>query len=114
MSTRQDLADAALTAKGVRSSHPYLVAQTDPGTVWVRLDRVEYPNAFGGVSFWNVVLVLPQDVAEAERYLESTINPLREAIAPHLVVTSVTIQRLQLDGVGTLPVAFFNGHREAD
>jgi hypothetical protein len=26
----------------------------------------------------------------------------------------VTLQRLQLDGVGTLPAAFINGHREAD
>jgi len=113
MSPREDIAPAAGEVGGI-TAHEHVVGDTTPGTVYPRLDRIEYPNTFGGVAHWNVVLVLPQDIADAERYLADTINPLREALAPHLVVTSVTPQRLQLDGVGLLPVAFFNGHREAD
>lgn len=111
--TRSDLTAAAGTVEGIRA-HPYVVGDTDPGTVYPRLDRIEYPNPFGGVAYWNVVLVLPQDLEAAERYLEEKLPALKAALDPHLVITSVAMQRLQLDGVGTLPVAFINGHRETD
>lgn len=113
MSTRTEIADAARSVAGI-TSHDYVVGDTDPGTVYPRLDRIEYPNPFGGIAHWNVVLVLPQDHAEAERYVETTVPALKAALDPHLVITAVVLQRLQLDGVGTLPVAFINGHREAD
>lgn len=113
MSTRTDLVAAADTVAGIRA-YEYVVGATDPGTVYPRLDRIEYPNAFGGVAHWSVVLVLPQDLAEAERYVEDMLPALKAALDPHIVITAVVLQRLQLDGVGTLPVAFINGHREAD
>lgn len=113
MSTRTELKAAANTVEGI-SAHEHVVGDTDPGTVYPRLDRIEYPNAFGGVAHWNVVLVLPQDYAEAEQYVEQKVPALKAALDPHLVITAVVLQRLQLDGVGTLPVAFINGHREAD
>ncbi len=113
MSTRSELAAAAGTVFGI-TAHEYVVGDTEPGTVYPRLDRIEYPNPFGGIAHWNVVLVLPQDYAEAERYVEDTLPALKEALDPHIVITAVLLQRLQLDGVGTLPVAFINGHREAD
>lgn len=113
MSTRSDLASAASAVEGI-TAHEYVVGQTDPGTVYPRLDRVEYPNAFGGVAHWSVVLVLPQDLAEAERYVETKLPALKAALDPYLVITAVLLQRLQLDGIGVLPVAFINGHREAD
>lgn len=113
MSTRTDLAEAAATVVGL-TAHEYVVGDTNPGTVYPRLERIEYPNAFGGIAYWNVVLVLPQELDQAEKYLEQKLPALKAAIEPHLVVTSVALQRLQLDGVGTLPVAFVNGHREQD
>lgn len=113
MSTRSDIESAANSVPGIKA-HDYVVGDTDPGTVYPRLDRIEYPNAFGGVAHWNVVLVLPQDLAGSEQYLEETLPALKAALDPHLVITAVQLQRLQLDGVGTLPVAFINGHREAD
>ena len=113
MSTRSDIESAANSVPGIKG-HEYVVADTDPGTVYPRLDRVEYPNAFGGIAHWNVVLVLPQEHAEAERYLEEVLPDLKAALDPYLVITAVLLQRLQLDGVGTLPVAFINGHREQD
>ena len=113
MSTRSELAAAAATVAGI-TAHEYMVGDTEPGTVYPRLDRIEYPNPFGGIAHWNVVLVLPQDYADAERYVEETLPALKEALDPHIVITAVLLQRLQLDGVGTLPVAFINGHREVD
>lgn len=113
MSTRIEIATAAGTVEGI-TGHEYVVGATDPGTVYPRLERIEYPNAFGGVAHWNVVLVLPQDYAAAERYVEDKLPALKAALDPHLVITTVALQRLQLDGIGTLPVAFINGHREAD
>lgn len=113
MSTRTELATAASAVEGI-TAHEYMVGDTDPGTVYPRLDRIEYPNAFGGVAHWNVVLVLPQGYADAEKYVEHKLPALKAALEPHLVITAVLLQRLQLDGIGTLPVAFINGHREAD
>lgn len=113
MSTRSELATAAATVHGV-TAHEYVVGDTSPGTVFPRLDRIEYPNAFGGVAHWNVCLVLPQDLAEAEKYVEQMLPQLKAALDPHIVITAVQMQRLQLDGAGVLPVAFINGHREAD
>lgn len=113
MSIRTDIATAASTVEGI-TGHPYVVGDTSPGTVYPRIDRIEYPNPFGGVLYLNVVLVLPQDLAEAEQYLEQKLPALKTALEPHLVLTTVRPQRLQLDGVGVLPVAFLNGHREAD
>lgn len=112
MSTRTDIATAASTVEGI-TGHPYVVGDTDPGTVYPRLDRIEYPNPFGGIAHWNVVLVLPQDLAEAEKYLEANLPDLKTALEPHLFITTVQLQRLQLDGVGILPIASINGHREA-
>lgn len=113
MTARADLATAAGTVSGIRA-HQYVVGDTDPGTAYPRIDRIEYPNPFGGIVHWNVVLVLPQEHAQAEQYLEEKLPALKAALEQVLVVTSVTLNRLQLDGVGTLPVAFVNGHREQD
>ncbi|WP_340540421.1 hypothetical protein [Nocardioides sp. GXZ039] len=113
MSTRTEIAEAANAVEEI-TAHTYVVPDLEPGTVYPRLSRTDYPNRFGGIAHWSVVLVLPQDLAEAEQYLERMQPLLIEALAPVLPITSVEPQRLQLDGVGVLPVAFFNGHREAD
>lgn len=111
MTTRQELATAASTVDGV-TGHPYVSANTDPGTAFVRLDRVEYPNPFGGVAHWSVVVILPQ--IDPEQYLEAKLPALKSALDPHLVITSVRPQRIDITGVGVLPCAFINGHREED
>lgn len=112
MTTRADLAAAADEVEGF-TGHPYYTADTDPGTVFIRLDRTEYPNRLGGINHWNVIVLLPQDPAESEKYVEDNIGALKAALDPHMVVTQVAKRRLQLDGVGTLPCAFIIGHRKA-
>lgn len=113
MSARTEIAAAVSEVEGF-TCHPYFVQDTDPGSTYVRLERIDYPNPFGGLAFWNVVVVVPQDQAEAEQYIETNLPVLLEAIGPHLAITSAQPQRLQLDGVGVLLTLFINGHREAD
>jgi hypothetical protein len=108
---RTALAAAASSVDGL-TGHPYYVQTTEPGHVWVRLDRIEYPNRFGGVAHWNVVLILPADLDASEQYLETHGPALRDALRNELVVTTITPQRIEIPGVGVLPCAFFNGHRE--
>lgn len=113
MSTRTDLATAASTVEGI-TAHPSYVQGTDPGLTFVRLERIDYPNPFGGVAHWNVVVVLPQDIAAAERFVEDHLEPLRLALEPYLAITSAVPQRIEFPGVGVVPCVFINGHREAD
>jgi hypothetical protein len=67
---RQLLADAAGSVEGITAS-PYFVQDTKPGRAWVRRDRTDYPNVLGGLVTWNVVVVLPQDMAQAEKFLDA-------------------------------------------
>lgn len=110
---RKLLAAAANSVDGL-TGYEYFVQATTPGAVNIRYDRTEYPNRFGGVVHWNVVLVLPQDQAAAERYIEEHVPDLRDAVAEHMTVTSIVPQRLQIEGLGILPTVFINGHREEE
>jgi len=107
---RQVLAAAASTVEGLVGLPNFVVA-TNPGNVMVRYDRTEYPNRFGGVVHWSLVLVLPQDLSASEQYLEAKGPALREAVAAELVVTTITPQLIDF-GAGSVPCAVFTGHRE--
>lgn len=118
---REALATAATDAITARSYWsdivpsdvtPYYEQSTRPGGGYVHLDRVEYPDRLGGVAFWNVVILLPQDLAAAERFIEECLPPLREALSAEMVVTSARPEQLNLTGAGLLPCLFINGHRE--
>ncbi|MDI6908639.1 hypothetical protein [Nocardioides sp.] len=112
MVVRQELAAAATSVEGVVCTPTYTQLSA-PGQACVRLDRHEYPNPFGAVVHWNVVICLGQDMAAAETFFEAKVPLVVEALAPVLVVTSATPQQLNLaDGTSVL-AAFVNGHREA-
>jgi len=110
---RETLAAAATTVEGV-SCQPYFVQSTEPGAAMVRLDRIEYPNSFGGICHWNVVVLLPQDMAAAEEYVDTKIPAVKAALEGELVITQIQPQRLEIDGIGILPCVFINGHREQE
>ena len=109
---RAKLAAAASTVDGV-TGQPYFVQTSAPGVALVRLDRIEYPNRFGGVAYWSVVLTLPQDFNAGEHYFEDVVPKLRDALAPHLAVETIRPQLIDF-GAGTLPCAVITGHREED
>lgn len=110
---RQAIAAAASTVDGITCT-PYFIQSTEPGAAMVRLDRIEYPNPFGGVCYWNVVVMLPQDQQAAEQYIEQHIPAVRDAIAPELVIDRIQPTRLDIPGVGVLSTVFISGHREEE
>lgn len=112
MSVRDDLA-AAVSSVTDCTGHGHYVQTTRPGAVLVRLNRTEYPNRFGGVAFWDLYVIGPQDQGAAERYFEAVVPELRAALEPVLAVTSVTYQRTDF-GEGAIPTAVISGHREEE
>lgn len=109
---RQELAAAASTVTGI-TGHPKYVQTTRPGSVLVRRNRTEYPNRFGGVAFWDLYVVGPQDFGASETYFETVVPQLVEALAPVLAVTVVTYQLTDF-GQGSIPTAVISGHREEE
>ncbi|MGC4940948.1 hypothetical protein [Kribbella sp. DT2] len=107
---RTELADAVSAIDGI-SIAPYFRQATKAGSGFVRLDRIEYPNTFGGEAYWQVYIVLPADIATAEKRADELTPLLYNALADHLVVTSIQPQSLALDS-GALPVLTVTGHRE--
>jgi len=108
---RAQLAEAASTVSGVNVA-PYYAQGTAPGHGHIRRERTAWPNKFGAVVSWNVIIVLPQGMAAAERYLDEVQPELVAALAPHLTIVEAVPQRLNITGVGDLPCLFINGHRE--
>jgi len=116
MSIREEIAEAATTVYGVTCT-PYYEQTTNPGHAFVRLERINYENAFGRVyahPSWNVVVVLSQNMAIAERFIEDVVPALVDALKDVLIVTSAVPQRTQFPDGTTVPCVFINGHREAD
>ena len=115
MSVRDDLAAAANAVDGVNVT-PYFRATTQAGEGMVRLDNVAYPNRLGGVVTWQVVVMLPQDIGQAERFAEDRLPALVAAVQDELEVVSAAPRQLQIP-VGdkksiTLPCLVIEGLRE--
>jgi hypothetical protein len=109
---RTAIAEAANGVTGIHCN-PYFVQTTKAGDAMVRLDRITYPNAFGGVATWQVLVLLPQDIATAEKYLEEKIPALVEALAEQMSIRTITPQQLALE-TGSVPCVIVEGTREED
>jgi hypothetical protein len=110
---RQILANAANTVSGVKCT-PYFTQSLAAGSASVRLDRVEYPNRFGGVAHWQVIVFLPQELAAAEKWLDAKMPALHEALDGELVITSIGIQQVVVEAGTALLSAVVAGHREQE
>ncbi|WBQ02944.1 hypothetical protein [Kribbella sp. CA-293567] len=111
---RNELADAANTVEGVKVA-PYYVQATKPGHGSVQLARIEYPNIFGGEAYWEVLVLLPSDVVQAQKRAELLIPLLVAALADHMTVTGATFGRTQLEAAGAgQPCVLIAGHREQE
>lgn len=114
LAVRQAIADAAGTVTGVKVE-PRFTPVTKVGTGCVRLDRTEYPNRFGGVDHWQVIVCLPQDLTEAEKWIDDNRLALYTAVREELVVTSITPEQVVFDyGTAPLPCLTIAGHREQE
>lgn len=108
---RAAIAAAASTVTGVTCT-PYFRQTTKPGDAMVRLGRIDYPMPrLPGSVTWQVVLILPADVAAAEKSLEDTIPALVAALSNEMIVQSVTPTTLVVE-TGTVPTVFVEGSRE--
>lgn len=110
---RAALAAAANTVAGVRCS-AYYQQSTAPGTASVRLDRVEYPNRFGGVAHWQVLVMLPQKLDAAEKWVDDKLPALHDALEAELVITNAGMQQVITEAGVTLPCVVIAGHREQE
>lgn len=111
---RKALADAASTVDGI-TCHPYFVQSIKTGQAVVRLDRINYPpDRFGGVVRWNVVVMLPQDQTQAEKYIEKHLDALVDALDGQWQIAEAQPQQLNIPGVGVVPVLIIAGHREQE
>lgn len=106
---RQAIADAASTVDGITCS-PNFVQSTRPGDAMVRFDHGEFPNPFAQVSTWQVAVVLPQDYAAAEQFIDERVSDLCVALAGEMTITRVTPAQLALSDA-TVPVVFIEGVR---
>ena len=107
---RNLIADAANTVTGFNVT-PYFRQTTKPGDGMVRLERMNRDTSgFAYMYIWQVLIVLPQDIAQAEKFLDEHVSSLVTAISEELIVTTVTPQQLALD-TGTIPVVLIEGNR---
>lgn len=113
--TRDAIAAAASTVAGVKCSAHY-AAVTKPGAACVRWAGTEYEPTFGGrdgADTWQVIVRLPQDLTEAEKWADAHRGELAAAIGTEIVVTAVTPQQVIFDyGTPAQPCLIVEGHRE--
>lgn len=109
--TRALLAAAASSVEGIKVTANFRQV-TSPGAGMVRLDRVEYPNRFGGVAVWQVIVICPQEVAVAEKFIDEHLDALEQALRTEMSVTRATPQEIVLSDGVRLPCMIVEGTRE--
>lgn len=83
-----------------------------PGDAWPLVSRIDYPNKFGGLVQWEVLVVLNADVPTAERLMDAHVPGIREALSRQMSIRSVTPRLLQFENGSALIVAVIAGTRE--
>lgn len=98
MSVRVDLAEAASALEGV-VVYPYFRQTTAPGSGFVRVESIDRDDSgFGFMVTWQVAVVLPQDLANADRWVEERVVDLIAALEPEGAVMGAQPVQLNLDG----------------
>lgn len=108
--SRAALAAAASSVDGI-DVEPQYRQRMRQGSGWVRLDRIEYPDPFGGVAWWDVVVVCPQDQERAAVFMDEHVGALVEALGEEMTVTGVVPYAVDLAEVGRVPGFIIEGHR---
>jgi hypothetical protein len=107
---RAEIAAAMNAVEGIHAT-PYFRQTTRPGQAFVRLARWRRDTSgFGFMVTWEIFVILPQDLAGAETYLDEKLPELTEAAEAVLILTTVTPSRLALDS-GHVPVVVIEGNR---
>jgi hypothetical protein len=114
--TRAELVTAfnAAIPEKVARCFPRYRQTVRPGDAWVRFAvRNRADNGFGYVDRWEMWLVLPQKLDDAEKWLDEHLDTLLDALAPLFVggVETVTPAELAL-GTNAVNGVIFQGARE--
>lgn len=109
---RQTLADAVAAVPGLNCSPTYR-QNLKAGEGVVRLEGVRPDGSgIGFLNVWQILLALPQGIADAETYLDAHLDALLIALDPVLAVTNVQQKTLILDNAaGAVPVVVVEGTR---
>lgn len=111
--TRGLLAAAANTHLGENSVAPYYRQSTAAGFGWVSLARRDRDaSGFGYLDVWEIRVVLSQEVAKAEKWIDAHSDALVTALSGEIVVTSLTPAILNLDQKTTVNALIIEGVRE--
>lgn len=111
---RTAIAAAASTVAGVNCK-PYYRQSAKPGDACVRLaSRAKAGNGFGYVDTWQVWLVLPQDLAAAEKWIDEHGPELEAALEQEFIggVATVTPADLQFGNGPGVNGVIYEGARE--
>jgi hypothetical protein len=112
VSAREAIAAAASTVDGITVT-PYFRQVATPGQGHVRLAQSapdsKFPRDF--VDTWEVVIPLVQDIAAAEKRIDSIRNELLSALAAEMHVVSLVPTELVFD-TGSVPGVVITGTRE--
>lgn len=113
MTARSDLATAANTVDGVNVTE-FWRQTAHPGQGWVRLDRTDYPDIFGGIDTWQVLIVVSTNDAVAEQWIEANIPDLLGALRHQMIVRQTSLRSYPTPEKQVIPVLVIEGTREAD
>ena len=104
---REAIAAAASSVDGVKCS-PWFRQTTKPGSAHVTYGRsFRDESGFGFMNVWQVLVVLPQDIAAAEKWIAAKGDALLEALGEPLVVTGrlVSVDGRKIRTVGSITTA---------
>lgn len=84
------------------------------GSGYVELMRTEYPNKFGGEDYWEVLVLVPQDTAAAQKWMDEHRAAYVAAVSPAMVVTQVRPETVPQNDSQAVKVMVIAGHRESE
>lgn len=113
---RTALADAASSVDGVNVT-PYFRGTAEQGEGMVRLEQIAYPDNLGGLVTWQVIVMISQDPAIAEKWVAAHLDQLVEALAEEMTILTAAPRQIQIPQPGSnvlllLPCLVVEGLRE--
>lgn len=110
---RQAIAAAANTVEGITCSE-YYWQTAKAGAAMVRFENTDYTVPFGGVSTWAVWVLVPTNIAAAEKWIDTWVPALVAALDKTVIsVTRATPQMFVFES-GQVPGVSIEGTRETE
>lgn len=111
---REALSGALTGQPGITSTSAYAPSAPKPGSVWTVLRSVPVNTVgFGQTAEWSVIIVLPQNLGQADAMMDAGLLAWMDALRPHMSVTEAAPVNVQVGtGNTTLPAVSIAGRRE--